>query len=339
MRTAGRSGNGTTQPSQRVFERVLLIGIRSAEGIRAEHRVHPNPDDKTDGQLHESSGRTFLRSLVVMIRTMSERSGYTRSRLNATKHGVLSGHLLPWEDRDELAALHEALVAEHAPEGPTEHHLVEEIAGIMWRKHRVVLAEAAVYRTGLRKAVSYGPSYDSISSRALAHLNERDVSTEVSRAIRATADDTADELAEVEEAETAVRRALEILGKGKAGAYEEALFALHPSTWDWWTEALEEGRQTEPAGHDDCDEQCYSADVGGLASFLYDEVLPWLARRRQALEHRPLIRAQALGEALNLDQLDKLARYETHLDRRLGRVLGMLLKLKDVRRTITPDAA
>jgi hypothetical protein len=26
-----------------------------------------------------------------------------------------------------LEALHEALVAEHAPEGPTEHHLVGEI--------------------------------------------------------------------------------------------------------------------------------------------------------------------------------------------------------------------
>jgi hypothetical protein len=296
--------------------------------------------DKTHGQLYKGSGTTCLRSLVIMIGTMSERSGYARSKLNATKHGVLSGHLLlPWEDRDELAALHEALVAEHAPEGPTEHHLVEEIAGIMWRKHRLVLAEAAVYRAGLRKAVSYGPSYDSVSSRALAHLNERDMSTEVSKAIRATADDTADELAEVKEAETAVRRALEILGKGKTGAYEEALFALHPGTWDWWTEALEEGRQTEPGEHDDCDEQCYSADVDGLASFLYDEVLPWLARRGQALEHRPLIRAQALGEALNLYQLDKLARYETHLDRKLGRVLGMLLRLKDVRRTITPDAA
>ena len=55
--------------------------------------------------------------------------------------------------------------------------------------------------------------------------------------------------------------------------------------------------------------------------------------------HRPLIRAQALGEALDPDQLDKLARYETHLDRKLGRVLGMLWRLKDLRRTITPDAA
>jgi hypothetical protein len=269
---------------------------------------------------------------------MHQRSRYGRSKLNATKHGVLSQHLLlPWEDRDELEALHEALVAEHAPEGPTEHHLVGEIAGIIWRKQRLVLAEAAAYRAGLRKAVSYGPSYDSVSSRALAHLNERDVSADVSKAIRATPHDAADDRAEIEEAEAGVGRALEILGRGKPGAYEEALGALPPGTYDWWDEALHE--QTEPGGHDDCDDQCYSADVDGLASFLCNEVLPCLARQDQTLQDRPLIRAQALGEALDPDRLDKLARYETHLDRKLGRVLSMLLRLKDLRRTITPDAA
>jgi hypothetical protein len=129
----------------------------------------------------------------------------------------------------------------------------------MWRKQRLVLAEAAAYRAGLRKAVSYGPSYDSLSSRALAHLNERDVSAGVSKAIRATPDDTADDRAEVEEAEAGVERALEILGRGKPGAYEEALGALPPGTHDWWEETLHE--QAEPGQHDDCDEQCYLADV------------------------------------------------------------------------------
>jgi hypothetical protein len=34
-----------------------------------------------------------------------------------------------------------------------------------------------------------------------------------------------------------------------------------------------------------------------------------------------------------------LARYEVHLDRKLERILGMLLKLQDLRRTITSDPA
>ena len=61
--------------------------------------------------------------------------------------------------------------------------------------------------------------------------------------------------------------------------------------------------------------------------------------RRRELENRNLIRAQAFGEALDPDRLDRLARYEVHLDRKLERILGMLLKLQDLRRTITPDCA
>jgi hypothetical protein len=46
---------------------------------------------------------------------------------------------LPWEDAGEYHALVAALVAEHAPQGPTEGHLVEELAGILWRKRRLRL--------------------------------------------------------------------------------------------------------------------------------------------------------------------------------------------------------
>ena len=60
--------------------------------------------------------------------------GYDASRLNALRHGVLSAHtVLSWEDKAEYEALLSALAQEHAPHGPTEEHLVEEIAGIIWR--------------------------------------------------------------------------------------------------------------------------------------------------------------------------------------------------------------
>jgi hypothetical protein len=64
--------------------------------------------------------------------------------------------VLPWEDEGEYQTLLNALVAEHTPKGPTEEHLVEELAGIFWRKRRLRLAEAAVYRDKLRRdATSY----------------------------------------------------------------------------------------------------------------------------------------------------------------------------------------
>ena len=83
--------------------------------------------------------------------TLVPNSSYETTRFNALRHGVLSRHtVLPWEDRSEYQTLLDALVEEHAPDGPTEEHLVEELAGIIWRKRRLRMAEAAVYREKLR---------------------------------------------------------------------------------------------------------------------------------------------------------------------------------------------
>src|SRR5918912_2742499 len=82
-------------------------------------------------------------------------SGTALTRFNALRHGVLSRYtVLPWEDPGEYHALIAALVAEHGPHGPTEEHLVEELAGILWRKRRLRLAEAASFRTGLAGTTS-----------------------------------------------------------------------------------------------------------------------------------------------------------------------------------------
>src|ERR1700757_4821367 len=71
--------------------------------------------------------------------------------ISQVRHGVLSQHtVLWWEDNAEYEALWAALVEEHAPQGPTESHLVEEIASTMWRKRRLRLAEAASYQEGLK---------------------------------------------------------------------------------------------------------------------------------------------------------------------------------------------
>ena len=41
---------------------------------------------------------------------------------------------------------------------------------------------------------------------------------------------------------------------------------------------------------------------------------------------------QVLGEALDCDKLERLGRYEIQLDRKLERMLAMLLRLQDFRR-------
>jgi hypothetical protein len=128
--------------------------------------------------------------------------------------------------------------------------------------------------------------------------------------------------------ETMTRDALELLGSKRNDAYEAALAALREDTQVWWADTLagdpdELGEGKEPA----------TADVEGLRSFLEGEVLPWFENRRKELANRPLIREQAFGEALDPNKLERLGRYEVHLDRKLERMLTMLLRLKDLRRT------
>ena len=54
-------------------------------------------------------------------------------------------------------------------------------------------------------------------------------------------------------------------------------------------------------------------------------------RLEKEARHHEAIKNQALGEGLHAYKLEKLSRYETHLDRKFERTLGMLLKLKELR--------
>ena len=261
------------------------------------------------------------------------------TRFNALRHGVLSRYtVLPWENADEYHAIVAALVAEHAPQGPTEEHLVEEIAGIMWRKRRLRLAEAAAHRRGLEETLE---SYRETVKVALVHLGATvadtqedmadedmaDMDERVVDAIRATAADTQEDMADMAADEAMTRRALELLGSKRNDAYEAGLAALRKDTQSLWADRL--ARDPDKLGED---EQPATADVEGLRRFLEGEVLPWFDNRRKELANRPLIREQAFGEALDPDKLERLGRYEIHLDRKLERMLAMLLRLKDLRR-------
>jgi hypothetical protein len=76
-----------------------------------------------------------------------------------------------------------------------------------------------------------------------------------------------------------------------------------------------------------------TADIEGLRRFLEGEMLDWFENRKKELANRPLIREQAFGEALDPDKLERFGRYEVHLDRKLERMLTILLRLKDLRQS------
>src|SRR5262245_32942798 len=135
----------------------------------------------------------------------AETGGTDITRFNALRHGVLSCYtVLPWESANEYRAVVEALAAEHGPQGPTEEHLVEEIAGILWRKRRLRLAEAAAHRRGLDGTLA---SYRETVKVALVHLDMSGQSERVVDAIRATAADTQEDMADIAADEVMTRRA------------------------------------------------------------------------------------------------------------------------------------
>jgi hypothetical protein len=248
------------------------------------------------------------------------------TRFNALRHGLLSRYtVLPWENAEEYQAMIAALVAEYAPQGPTEEHLVEEIAGILWRKRRLRLAEAAAHRRGLDGTLT---SYRETVKVALVHLDSTGQSERVVDAIRATAADTKDDIREMQEDETMTRRALDLLGSKRNDAYEVALAELREDTQAWWADVLTRNADELGEGED-----LPTGDVHGLRRFLEGEVLPWFENRKTELANRPLIREQAFGEAFDPDKLERLGRYEVHLDRKLERMLTMLLRLKELRPT------
>lgn len=251
----------------------------------------------------------------------AEAGGTEITRFNALRHGILSRYtVLPWEDADEYRALVAALVAEHRPQGPTEEHLVEELAGILWRKRRLRLAEAAAHRRGLNGTLAL---YRDTVKMALVHLDTTDQTERVVDAIRATDADTEADIRDIGDDEAMTRRALDLLGSRRNDAYEVALEVLREDTRDWWADVL--------GGDLEGGEEAATADTMGLRRFLDGEVLPWLETRKKELANRPLIREQAFGEALDADKLERLGRYEVHLDRKLERMLAMLLRLKDLR--------
>jgi hypothetical protein len=98
-------------------------------------------------------------------------------------------------------------VTEHAPDGPTEEHLVEELARIIWRKRRLRIAEAALIREKLRHDVT-AHNEDHIAAAALLPSTgvARD-DADVPRAVAAAAIETVRELRSVKRDQGMTQRA------------------------------------------------------------------------------------------------------------------------------------
>ncbi len=255
-------------------------------------------------------------------------AGYANVRFNAIKHGVLSRHVvLAHEDGAEFGDLLAALVAEHAPAGPTETHLVEELAGAIWRKRRVLQAEGATINRGLlavSKARHDRPLDPDGPARAAVPFEPQMAGTrlnhpvELADAIRLTPEQARERITEAEDDLEATLAAAGILRQGGVGLFKRAFRALTLSSAQAWIGLVDAGDVTPSAE--------------GLSKYIHEFLLPFCRQSVVEAHAHDAVKAQTLGEGLQADRLENLFRYETHLDRKFERTLGMLLKLKELRR-------
>lgn len=249
--------------------------------------------------------------------SVAKQSNYEAVRFNAIKHGILSRLVvLPHEDESEFADLLAALIVEHQPVGMTEQHLIEELAAIIWRKRRVLLAEGARINKGLKIAVKDPKMI--MPSAAPFRYGLSGENTDLIDLLTASPEEIAERRRNAELDLAASRKATAILRRNRPKAYEKARQALIPESRDWWDEYVEEGE--------------YTATAEGLAQFISETLEPICIQMVKEAQHQPEIKSQTLGEGLQEHRLENLNRYETHLDRKFERTLAMLLKMKELRR-------
>lgn len=265
----------------------------------------------------ETSNDSAVMTLPATDTEVSHAANYEAVRFNAMKHGILSRLVvLAHEDYEEFSDLLAALIEEHRPAGMTERHLIEELAALIWRKRRVLLAEGATINRGLKNLVGS----DVNSPIPAAAPFERGLSskgTDLQDLMTATPEDMAERQRDAKLDLAATRKAVAILRWGRTDAYEKARRALLPGSRDCWDDYVEDKE--------------YPATAEGLAQFIREHLEPICIRLEKEARLQPAIRAQTLGEGLQAFKLEKLNRYETHLDRKFERTLAMLLKMKELR--------
>ena len=243
--------------------------------------------------------------------------GYDAVRFNALRHGILSRYtVLAHEHGDDYQELLLALVQDHQPAGATQDHLVEELAGIIWRKRRVLQAEGANINQGLKGSARNAEAV--IPSAAPFEPGLSGKGTDMRDLMGQTPDEVAQRQHDSRHDLDATRKAKAILYRGGATAYDRALRALQVDSRAWWQDYV--------------DDEEFTATAEGLIEFIHKHLEPLCMQAEKEARHHEAIKAQALGEGLQAHRLEKLNRYETHLDRKFERTLGMLLKLKELKR-------
>ena len=250
--------------------------------------------------------------------TDSNPQPYEAVRFNALKHGILSRYtVLSHENHADYESLVNSLMDEHLPAGATEQHLIEDLASVIWRKRRVLQAEGATINQDLKSVASNTKAV--VQAAAPFQRGVYSQTIDLGDMLDLSQDDVIEhQLAAGQDMES-LQKVSQLLRQAAKGAYKKAVAALVPDSQQMWRKAV-------------VAEQ-YIGNAQGLWSYLDEVLYPLIIQMDKEARYHEDIKNQALGQGLIAYKLQQLSRYETHLDRKFERTLGMLIKLKELRVT------
>lgn len=241
---------------------------------------------------------------------------YEAVRFNALKHGILSRYtVLSHENHADYESLVNSLMDEHLPAGATEQHLIEEMASVIWRKRRVLQAEGATINQDLKSVASNTKAV--VQAAAPFQRGIYSQTIDLGDVMDLSQDDVTEHQRVASEDLESLQKASRLLRQAEKGAYKKSIAALQSDSQEMWREAV-------------AAEQ-YIGNAQGLKSFLDEVLYPLIAQMDKEARYHEDIKNQALGQGLVAYKLQQLSRYETHLDRKFERTLGMLIKLQEMR--------
>lgn len=235
--------------------------------------------------------------------------GKSRSRLNATRHGLLSSRLLLDDECPvEFETLWEELQSALGPVGFLELTLVERIAISIWRQRRLIHAETAALMLGRQPAKIAAGLTSELKRGYGSELKEDDLQPV--------------DQARVEWCNTVV-------------AEIEGLEQIDPASLPQKAPTVFEQLQSDAEEDGEAIEAFLSSHNDGLTGFIA-ELLKWCHEQLEEARQRPYILAmaetvKATRAVLQPEALEIMSRYQTTLDNQLTKSLRSLREAQEWR--------
>jgi len=264
-------------------------------------------------------------------------AGYSRSRWNATKHGLAGDRVvIAGEDPEEFERLLLEYIDEWEPRGRTQERLVEELAAIDWKLTRYARVEQAYHRQTVAagsEKLSLPLSNIDAGIDGLVHTRRSALRDGAWSANEAIVDDGvagADPDA-LKEMRRYLRRLLEFRSRDEE-SLKLAVFHLPPRFRDLWEMACEDPLAFARflRSRDLAEVIVEQADWPSFSQWVIGFALPYL-RSLHAVHAKALDHQRHMTELMNLtamEGLESIWRYEDRLYNQRKNALAALLRLQ-----------